>query len=95
LPTRIRARRPGDYSGEKTSTLRGDCLAGGYTAGVILCNRPDTIAYHTSRRATSMKGSRRRWCSAARATSSARVPAGRASGLSARASSTGAVLPGR
>ena len=32
--------RLGDESDEKTSTLRGDCLAGGYTASVILYNRP-------------------------------------------------------
>ena len=48
-----------------------------------------TPAPTTSRRATSVKGSRRCWFSAARATSSARARAGRASGLSARASSTG------
>jgi predicted metalloprotease len=40
--------RPGDDSDEKTSTLRGDCLAGGYTASVILYNRPDTSTYHIS-----------------------------------------------
>ena len=28
--------------------MRGDCLAGGYTAGVILYNRPDTSTYHIS-----------------------------------------------
>jgi predicted metalloprotease len=40
--------RLGDNSDEKTSTLRGDCLAGGYTASVILYNRPDTSTYHIS-----------------------------------------------
>jgi predicted metalloprotease len=40
--------RLGDESDEKTSTLRGDCLAGGYTASVILYNRPDTSTYHIS-----------------------------------------------
>ncbi len=40
--------RLGDQSDEKTSTLRGDCLAGGYTASVILYNRPDTSTYHIS-----------------------------------------------
>ena len=40
--------RLGDDSDEKTSTLRGDCLAGGYTASVILYNRPDTSTYHIS-----------------------------------------------
>jgi hypothetical protein len=34
--------RLGDQSDEKTSTLRGDCLAGGYTASVIIYNRPET-----------------------------------------------------
>ena len=67
--------RLGDEWGEKTSTLRGDCLAGGYTASVILYNRPDTSTYHI-RRETLMKGSRRCWCSAARATWSARARAG-------------------
>ena len=38
----------GDKSDEKTSTARGDCLAGGYTASVILYNRPDTSTYHIS-----------------------------------------------
>ena len=28
--------------------MRGDCLAGGYTAGVVLYNRPDTSTYHIS-----------------------------------------------
>ena len=40
--------RLGDDSDEKTSTLRGDCLAGGYTASVILYNRPQTSTYHIS-----------------------------------------------
>jgi hypothetical protein len=40
--------RLGDESDERTSTLRGDCLAGGYTASVILYNRPDTSTYHIS-----------------------------------------------
>jgi predicted metalloprotease len=40
--------RLGDESDEKTSTLRGDCLAGAYTASVILYNRPDTSTYHIS-----------------------------------------------
>jgi len=40
--------RLGDESDEKTSTLRGDCLAGGYTASVIIYNRPDTSTYHIS-----------------------------------------------
>jgi predicted metalloprotease len=40
--------RLGDESDEKTSTLRADCLAGGYTASVILYNRPDTSTYHIS-----------------------------------------------
>lgn len=40
--------RLGDESDEKTSTLRGDCLAGGYTASVILYNRPQTSTYHIS-----------------------------------------------
>jgi hypothetical protein len=38
----------GDESDEKTSTLTGDCLAGGYTASVIIYNRPDTSTYHIS-----------------------------------------------
>jgi hypothetical protein len=42
--------RLSDDSDEKTSTLRGDCLAGGYTASVILYNRPDTSTYHISPR---------------------------------------------
>src|SRR6201990_2663099 len=40
--------RLGDQSDEKTSTLRGDCLAGGYTASVILYNRQDTSTLHIS-----------------------------------------------
>lgn len=40
--------RLGDESDEKTSTLRGDCLAGGYTASVILYNRPETSTYRIS-----------------------------------------------
>ena len=40
--------RLGDQSDEKTSTLRADCLAGGYTASVILYNRPDTSTFHIS-----------------------------------------------
>jgi len=40
--------RLGDESDEKTSTLRGDCLAGGYTASVLIYNRPETSSYHIS-----------------------------------------------
>jgi predicted metalloprotease len=40
--------RLGDESDVKTSTLRGDCLAGGYTASVIIYNRPDTSTFHIS-----------------------------------------------
>jgi predicted metalloprotease len=40
--------RLGDESDEKTSTLRGDCLAGGYTASVILYNRPETSTFQIS-----------------------------------------------
>jgi len=40
--------RLNDQSDEKTSTLRGDCFAGGYTASVILYNRPDTSTFHIS-----------------------------------------------
>jgi predicted metalloprotease len=40
--------RLGDESDEKLSTLRGDCLAGGYTASVIIYNRPETSTYHIS-----------------------------------------------
>jgi hypothetical protein len=40
--------RLADDSDEQTSTLRGDCFAGSYTASVILYNRPDTSTFHTS-----------------------------------------------
>jgi predicted metalloprotease len=40
--------RLGDDSDEKTSTARGDCLAGAYTASVILYNRKDTSSFHIS-----------------------------------------------
>jgi predicted metalloprotease len=40
--------RLGDDSDEKTSTLRSDCLAGAYTASVILFNREATSSYHIS-----------------------------------------------
>ena len=40
--------RLGDESDEKTSTLRGDCLAGGYTASVILHNRAETSTWSIS-----------------------------------------------
>jgi predicted metalloprotease len=40
--------RLGDDSDEKTSTLRGDCLAGAYTASVILYNREATSTFHIS-----------------------------------------------
>ncbi|CAN5758693.1 neutral zinc metallopeptidase [soil metagenome] len=40
--------RLNDQSDEKTSTLRGDCLAGAYTASVILYNREATSTYHIS-----------------------------------------------
>jgi hypothetical protein len=40
--------RLGDDSDEKTSTARSDCLAGAYTASVILYNRADTSTYHIS-----------------------------------------------
>jgi predicted metalloprotease len=40
--------RLGDESDEKTSTLRGDCLAGGYTASVILHNRKETSTWSIS-----------------------------------------------
>lgn len=40
--------RLGDQSDEKTSTARGDCLAGAYTASVILYNRSATSSYHIS-----------------------------------------------
>jgi len=40
--------RLGDESDELTATLRGDCLAGAYTASVILYNREATSTYHIS-----------------------------------------------
>jgi predicted metalloprotease len=40
--------RLNDTSDEKTSTLRGDCLAGAYTASVIIYNRPETSTFHIS-----------------------------------------------
>src|SRR5882757_7036908 len=40
--------RLGDDSDEKTSTARGDCLAGAYTASGILYNRKDTSSFHIS-----------------------------------------------
>jgi predicted metalloprotease len=40
--------RLGDQSDEKTSTLRADCLAGGYTASVILHNRAETSSWSIS-----------------------------------------------
>lgn len=40
--------RLGDDSDEKTSTLRADCLAGGYTASVILHNRAETSSWQIS-----------------------------------------------
>ncbi len=40
--------RLGDQSDEKTSTARSDCLAGAYTASVILFNREATSSYHIS-----------------------------------------------
>jgi predicted metalloprotease len=40
--------RLGDESDELTSTARGDCLAGSYTASVILYNREATSSYHIS-----------------------------------------------
>ena len=40
--------RLGDESDEKTSTLRGDCFAGAYTASVILYNRPETSSFRIS-----------------------------------------------
>jgi predicted metalloprotease len=42
------SRLGGDLSDVKTSTLRGDCLAGAYTASVILFNREQTSSYHIS-----------------------------------------------
>lgn len=40
--------RLGDDSDELTSTARSDCLAGAYTASVILFNREATSSYHPS-----------------------------------------------
>jgi len=40
--------RLGDDSDEKTSTLRADCFAGGYTANVINHDRSDTSTYQIS-----------------------------------------------
>lgn len=40
--------RLGDQSDEKISTARSDCLAGAYTASVILYNRSETSTYHIS-----------------------------------------------
>jgi predicted metalloprotease len=40
--------RLGDDSDEKTSTLRSDCLAGAYTASVILYDRPQTSTFQIS-----------------------------------------------
>jgi len=40
--------RLGDDSDEKTSTLRGDCLAGAYSASVILQNRSETSSWSMS-----------------------------------------------
>jgi len=40
--------RLGDDSDEKTSTARADCLAGSYTASVILYNREATSTFHIS-----------------------------------------------
>jgi len=40
--------RLGDDSDEKTSTLRSDCLAGAYTASVMLQNRTETSTYAIS-----------------------------------------------
>ena len=37
-----------DESDEKTSTLRGDCLTGAYTASVIIHNRPETSTFDIS-----------------------------------------------
>ena len=37
-----------DQSDEKAATLRSDCLAGAYTASVILHNRPDTSTFSIS-----------------------------------------------
>ncbi|MCV7155443.1 neutral zinc metallopeptidase [Mycolicibacterium pyrenivorans] len=40
--------RLNDQSQERTSTLRSDCLAGAYTASVILHNRPETSTFSIS-----------------------------------------------
>ncbi|MCV7434707.1 neutral zinc metallopeptidase [Mycolicibacterium bacteremicum] len=40
--------RLGDESDERTSTLRADCLAGGYTASVLLQNRAETSSWSIS-----------------------------------------------
>lgn len=40
--------RLGDESDERTSTLRSDCLAGAYTASVLLRNRPETSTFAIS-----------------------------------------------
>ncbi len=48
----------------RSSTLRADCLAGGYTVSVILHNRAETQFPGRSHQAISMKASRRCWCSA-------------------------------
>ena len=40
--------RLGDESEEKTSTARSDCLAGAYTASVLLYNRPETSTFSIS-----------------------------------------------
>ena len=79
--------RLGDESDEKTSTLRGDCLAGGYTASVVIYNRPETSTYHISPGDLD-EGSRPCWCSAAREMSSARVRASSGCGPSVKVSST-------
>ncbi len=42
------SRLGGDLADVKTTTLRGDCLAGAYTASVILFNRQQTSSYHIS-----------------------------------------------
>ena len=40
--------RAGDQSDERTQSLRGDCLAGAYTASVVLGNRSQTSSYRIS-----------------------------------------------
>ena len=40
--------RLGDDSDEQTSTVRADCLAGAYTASVLLYNRPETSTFSIS-----------------------------------------------